>query len=948
MTTGPGWRLFRDPAGVPHVQAENLSALAHGHGYVTGLDRAWYAEVLRRRAEARSAELVGPEAFDGDQLSLAADVVGTARRWWQAASSEDREFLAAYARGISAALAEVWEGTPEAREAGVAHEPVRPWDPWTPLAVHLDAHLLTGSLPEQLWRRRVRALLGEAWLPVLDAESPAAAGSNAWLVPGELSVTGSPLLAADPHRLVEESGPYQPVCLSTPRLRVRGLALVGLPGVPHFGRTESAAWAITAAMTVTERVTEVPVENRHGTWVLTRTGEALERHRAVLRARDGVERTCSVWRCAAGFVLPGVPEHEALLDAAAHGSTARVTVVSPAPVADPARAFAACRESLEARTADDVVAAFSGWAVPCDDLLAADAHGACRNAVAGAFLGTPEPPRALDAITVRANQRPTAPAASASRLACASPHRARRAAQLLEEAVAAHGVVRHEDLLAAQLDTAAPHWPPLLRRLLGEASCERESSGAGTPDAPDTARNPGRTAAADAAPPAVSPAAARAREHLLAWDGSMAADSTGASWFAVWREALVRELVAHTALRALDAPTGMPTVWDPFLHGVGRVGLAVENVIRCGPALGVDVTGCALAALDRVAEEHRLALPPSTGRDEPAAPVSPRPRRHRADWSDDAAAPDCAPATSPSGEPTLPAWGVLHAFTPWRSDPAMTPADPVPVGGDTDCLLAAGTLPGVGPACLRVPAARVLWDLADPAASWWITPDPVARGESTEAPVHRWARGETDQALPWVPAGAVGPLGRTLDLGALQLPEGGSEPATRAALRPVDPRPDAALLHEWVSAPRARFWGMGGLGSEQVREVYEYLAASPTHHAWIVEVNGEPTGLFQTYEPHADPVGAAYRVEPGDLGIHVLLAPTGRPRRGLTGALGRAVLEQVARHGTTWRIVAEPDVSNDRALERAAATGFELGPAIELPGKTGRLAFLTLPPARGS
>ena len=63
MIEGQGWRIFRDPAGVPHVQADDLTALAHGHGYVTGLDRAWYAEVLRRRAEARSAELLGPDAF---------------------------------------------------------------------------------------------------------------------------------------------------------------------------------------------------------------------------------------------------------------------------------------------------------------------------------------------------------------------------------------------------------------------------------------------------------------------------------------------------------------------------------------------------------------------------------------------------------------------------------------------------------------------------------------------------------------------------------------------------------------------------------------------------------------------------------------------------------------------------------------------------------------------
>lgn len=895
MIEGQGWRVFRDPTGVPHVQAEDLTALAHGHGYVTGMDRAWYAEVLRRRAEARSAELLGPDAFEADALSLAADVVGTARRWWEAASWPDREFFAAYARGISEALARVWTETPDVREAGLAQEPPRPWDPWTPIAVHLDAHLLTGSLPEQLWRRRVRRVLGEAWVPVLDAESPAGAGSNAWLVPGELSVSGAPLLAADPHRIVEESGPYQPVCLSAPGLRVRGLALVGLPGVAHFGRTETAAWAITAAMTATETLTELPVEARDGTWHVTGTGEPLAVRHAVLRARDGVERPVTVRSCGAGFVLPGTEAEEALLDDAAPGATATVTVVSPAPVPEPSRALAACRELLGARTAEDVMAAQSGWAVPCNDVLAADSEGRCRHTVAGAFHGTAEPPREPRGITVRANQRPSDAEGSAARLACASPHRAHRAAALLDAAVAEHGVVRHEDLLAAQLDTAAPHWPRLLRSLFAEpvrAAGGTSAEGAPEDDAPVAGRPaaPGRR---------LSHTASWVRARLLAWDGDMATGSTVASWFAVWRDAFVRELVDRTELRALAGPTGMPALWDPYLDGTGRVGLAVENIVRRGPGLGVDVTGCALEALERVAEQH----------------------------------------LGPSGT-VLPPWGTLHAFAPWRADPAMTPATPVAVGGDTDCLLAAGTLPGSGPACLRVPAARVQWDLADPAASWWITPDPVDRGRLDEAPVHRWARGEMDQALPFVPAGAVGTPGSVIDLGTI--PADAADAGALARLRAVDPAHDAAVINEWVSAPRARFWGMTGLTREQVAEVYGYLADSPTHHAWLLELDGAPAGIFQTYEPHADPVGAAYRVEPGDLGVHVLLAPTRQRAPGFTGAFGRAVLEQIARHGTARRIVAEPDVSNDRALARLEATGFELGPAIEVPGKTGRLAFLRL------
>jgi len=195
---------------------------------------------------------------------------------------------------------------------------------------------------------------------------------------------------------------------------------------------------------------------------------------------------------------------------------------------------------------------------------------------------------------------------------------------------------------------------------------------------------------------------------------------------------------------------------------------------------------------------------------------------------------------------------------------------------------------------------------------------------------------------PAGPAGSAsssGSSGGSIDLGALPPLPDQSAPGPRVTLRPVDPGRDAAVIHEWVRAPRARFWGMTGWTPERVREVYEYLDASPTHHAWLLELDGTPMGIFQSYEPHADPVGATYRVEPGDLGVHVLLAPVRTRRPGLTAALGHLIIAQLARCGTR-RIVAEPDVSNDRAVARLIATGFELGPTIRLPGKTGQLAFL--------
>lgn len=47
-------------------------------------------------------------------------------------------------------------------------------------------------------------------------------------------------------------------------------------------------------------------------------------------------------------------------------------------------------------------------------------------------------------------------------------------------------------------------------------------------------------------------------------------------------------------------------------------------------------------------------------------------------------------------------------------------------------------------------------------------------------------------------------------------------------IRPVDAEADAAVLHGWVSAERASFWGMNGLTRDQVAEVYAHMV-EPRH-----------------------------------------------------------------------------------------------------------------------
>ncbi|MDL5202505.1 GNAT family N-acetyltransferase [Streptomyces sp. ALI-76-A] len=169
---------------------------------------------------------------------------------------------------------------------------------------------------------------------------------------------------------------------------------------------------------------------------------------------------------------------------------------------------------------------------------------------------------------------------------------------------------------------------------------------------------------------------------------------------------------------------------------------------------------------------------------------------------------------------------------------------------------------------------------------------------------------------------------------------------------PLDAHADAGTVHAWVSEERASFWGMNGLTKDQVAETYAHLATLDTHHAYLVLKDDEPAALLQTYEPAADRVGECYPVRPGDIGVHLLLAPAGRTgaRPGWSAALLSAVTSYVLLGLDRGRIVVDPDVRNERAVARFLRQGFTPGPVVVLPEidlpdvylpeKHARLAFL--------
>ncbi|KNX37190.1 GNAT family N-acetyltransferase [Luteipulveratus halotolerans] len=166
-------------------------------------------------------------------------------------------------------------------------------------------------------------------------------------------------------------------------------------------------------------------------------------------------------------------------------------------------------------------------------------------------------------------------------------------------------------------------------------------------------------------------------------------------------------------------------------------------------------------------------------------------------------------------------------------------------------------------------------------------------------------------------------------------------PVGTITTQPVVPARDAELLHAWVTHPRSVFWGMQDSSVEQVREEYERMGNDPHHHAYLGVVDRVPQFLTERYDPMQRELVGVPEIQPGDVGMHVLVGPTDRPVPGFTAAVMRAVLQMCFRPEEVRRVVVEPDVRNTKIAALNAAAGFRVLREVNLGHKTAALSAVT-------
>jgi penicillin amidase len=376
----------RDDWGVPHVEAEFPADAWFGLGFCHAQDRGFQLETLVRVGRGTLAELVGPDGLEVDRLSRRVGFRRSGAAQLEVQDADVRATLAAYAAGVNAGFA-VGVRRPPHEFALLGGSP-SPWEAADVLAVlAFQAFGLASNLDLELARLRVLAADGEAALRAVDpvgatgggrvsAElldalaadvagfrrvAPAGGGSNAWVIAGERTASGKPLLANDPHLPPTAPGIWYLAHLDAPGWAVAGAGLVGTPCVA-VGHNGFCCWGMTAALTDNTDlfVEELSGEGRRcrgpGGW------EPVEVLGEVIRVKGGPDVTETVLVTPRGPVisplLPGVTQ--ALSLAAVWLQPLRLRGLLDAPTA---------------RSFDQFRRAFAHWPTLPQNVVYADADG---------------------------------------------------------------------------------------------------------------------------------------------------------------------------------------------------------------------------------------------------------------------------------------------------------------------------------------------------------------------------------------------------------------------------------------------------------------------------------------------------------------------------------------------------------------------------------------------
>ena len=275
-------KIYRDKNGVPYIYAGSDEDAAFALGYVHAQERLFQMDMLRRAGEGRLSEIIGSKTVPVDKMFKTLGLYENVKQILPNLSADTRRILEAYAKGVNSYIRDA-KGKYQIEFSLLNYEPY-PWKPehslviaklmawelniswWADIAyTHLVQKLgidkaldVVPDYPQNAPFIVPPGIKNFAYVPdgMVEVDrmyrsfmgfTGTHIGSNSWVVNGNMSVSGKPVLANDPHLAFQAPGKWVVAVIRGGGWNAEGFTLPGLPAVV-IGKNENIAWGTTNVM----------------------------------------------------------------------------------------------------------------------------------------------------------------------------------------------------------------------------------------------------------------------------------------------------------------------------------------------------------------------------------------------------------------------------------------------------------------------------------------------------------------------------------------------------------------------------------------------------------------------------------------------------------------------------------------------------------------------------
>jgi penicillin amidase len=278
--------IVRDKWGCPHIDACTESDVWFAQGFCHAQDRLWQIERTRRFARGTLAEILGEPLIPIDKQYRRLGIRRVSERDFPLLNKEARRILQAFADGVNAAIALMRELPPEFAVLNLTPERWSPADSvaqWKVIFLTQTVSEIARDYNGKILRAAILRQFGPEVLTLVEPHYPddapvvcppgstarslgkgldrfvklAAqlaplsgpdAGSNNWAIDGSLSASGKPMLAGDPHAVIQVAPVWYQNHLKTPDWEMTGVSTPGVPGILLYGHNGRVGWTVTNTM----------------------------------------------------------------------------------------------------------------------------------------------------------------------------------------------------------------------------------------------------------------------------------------------------------------------------------------------------------------------------------------------------------------------------------------------------------------------------------------------------------------------------------------------------------------------------------------------------------------------------------------------------------------------------------------------------------------------------